>query len=147
MKRIKGHEDYAITSCGRVWSFKSGSPKEISIRQRPDGYRDCTLDGKKFYVHKLVAEAYLPNPNGYDSVDHIVPVLKGGKDNVQNLQWMPMKANIVKEQGKKIRCIELDLYFNSQTEAAKHFGCCHQNISNCLRGKAKTACGYHWEVV
>ena len=25
-------------------------------------------------------------------------------------------------------------------------GCCHQNISNCLRGKAKTACGYHWEV-
>lgn len=47
----------------------------------------------------------------------------------------------------QIRCVELNLDFPSQTAAAEYMGCCHQNISNCLRGKTKTACGYHWEVI
>lgn len=145
MKRIKDHEDYGITSCGKVFSFKRKTPKEISIRQRKDGYRDCTIDGKKFYVHRLVAEAYLPNPQGFKEVDHIIPVLKGGRDNLQNLQWISSKDNVIKDQGKKIRCVETGQIFKSQKEAAEAMGCCHQNISNCLRGKAKTACGYHWE--
>ena len=51
-----------------------------------------------------------------------------------------------KGKGKvKIYCVELDKYFDTVTEASKFIGCTKQNISNVLKGKGRTAGGYHWE--
>lgn len=145
---IEGFDGYYITSCGKVWSYKSN--KFIAINRGKGGYLQVSMydnNGKlrTKQIHRLVALAYIPNPDNLRTVDHI----DNNKEHnyINNLQWMTDKDNIVKERGKKIRCIELNMEFKSQTEAAKYFNCCHQNISNCLRGKAKTACGYHWEVV
>lgn len=44
----------------------------------------------------------------------------------------------------KVYCIELDMYFESVTEASEFVGCSKSNISSVLRGKSKTAKGYHW---
>jgi len=73
MKDIIGYEKlYAITSCGRVWSYKRN---KFLSSEKVNGYERVTLckDGKRkhFLIHRLVAEAYIPNPNSYDTVDHI----------------------------------------------------------------------------
>ena len=148
MKDIKDYEGlYAITSCGRIWSYRR--KKFLAPRKNKYGYLQAVLckDGihKTVRIHRLVAEAYIPNPNNLPQVDHI----DGNKEHnwINNLQWMTNKDNTTKAKGKKIRCVELNMEFKSQTEAAEYFGCNHQNISQCLNGRAKTACGYHWEVI
>ena len=44
----------------------------------------------------------------------------------------------------KVYCVELDMVFNTITEASKFVGCSHGNISSVLIGRRKTAGGYHW---
>ena len=44
----------------------------------------------------------------------------------------------------KVYCVELDMVFNTVSEASKFVGCNNRNISNVLRGRRKTAGGYHW---
>lgn len=80
-------------------------------------------------------------------VDHIIPVSKGGKNNVQNLQWISKEDNLKKAHSKKIRCVELDRIFSSQKEAAAELGLDQGNISRVCRGKANTTGGYHFEFV
>lgn len=74
MKDIIGYEGlYSITSCGKVWSYKS--KKFLKSCNNNKGYlfvrlcKNGKIENKK--IHRLVAEAYLPNPNNYDTVDHI----------------------------------------------------------------------------
>ena len=98
-------------------------------------------------IHRLVAEAYLPNPNNLPEVDHIISVSKGGKDNVQNLQWITKKDNIKKAVCKKIHCLENDKIYESQTQAARELGLDQGNISKVCRGIHKQTGGYHFEFV
>lgn len=145
MKQIENFSNYGITSCGRIWSYKR---KQWCKESESKGYKFCSLyddNGNKrtVLIHRAVALAYLPNPDNLRTVDHIDG--NTSHNYLNNLQWMSDKDNITKSQGKRIRCIETGQIFKSQKEAAEVMGCCHQNISNCLRGKAKTACGYHWE--
>lgn len=46
--------------------------------------------------------------------------------------------------GRKIYCVELDMYFDSQIEATNFIGCKSGNLYDVLNGNTKTACGYHW---
>lgn len=74
MRDIPGYEGlYAITSCGKVWSHRNKKFLKPDINGR--GYHRVVLskngETKRFLVHRLVAEAYIPNPNNYDTVDHI----------------------------------------------------------------------------
>ena len=48
-------------------------------------------------------------------------------------------------RARKVYCVELDMTFDTMTEASKYVGCSQGNISNVLTGRAKTAGGYHWE--
>ena len=146
MKDIKGYEkEYAITSCGKVWSYKSNKFLSPGITE---GYHQVGLmkNGKRkyFYIHRLVAEAYIPNPNGYDTVDHI----DGDKAHnyPNNLQWLPNIDNVKKTQGQKVRCVETNEVFNSMTDAAKHYGVTKGAISAAIKKAGKSA-GYHWEKI
>ena len=75
---VKGYPNYLIYDDGRVWSkprqgARSGFMKSCPTR---DGYlhirlRDGNRQRKNFYVHRLVAQHYIPNPNNYETVDHI----------------------------------------------------------------------------
>lgn len=145
MKDIKGYEGlYAVTSCGKVWSYKS--KKFLSPGVNGQGYHQVVLvkDGKPkhFYIHRLVAEAYIPNPNGYDTVDHI----DGDKSHnyLNNLQWLSRKDNVKKANCQKVRCVETNEIFNSMTDAAKHYGVTGGAISAAIRNAGRSV-GYHWE--
>lgn len=148
MKDVKNFEgQYAITSCGKVWSYKS--KKFLKPRKMKNGYLCVKLckngERKDFLVHRLVAEAYIENPNGFETVDHI----DGNKEHnyIKNLQWMTRGDNVAKAKNKPVRCLETGEVFDSMIIAAKEKGLHIQNISAVCLGNRKTAGGYHWEVV
>ena len=61
------------------------------------GYRVVSLckngKWKNFHIHRLVAEAFIQNPNNFPEIDHIIPVRNGGTDDVSNLRWVTKKMN------------------------------------------------------
>ena len=92
MKEIKGFPDYFVTKDGKVYSKKSGKLKEL----RPCGtrYKHVTLiNGQKKYpdIHRLVAEAYIPNPDNLPEVNHIDE--NKLNNHVDNLEWVTRTQN------------------------------------------------------
>ena len=147
MKDIKGYEGlYAVTSCGKVWSYKY--KKFLKPKNNGRGYLFVTLckDGKikNHKIHRLVAEAYIPNPDNLPQVDHI--------DNdkthnyVNNLQWITNRDNNRKSKNKPILQFDLDGNFICEWPSATDVGKEVQStICNCLNGRYKTAYGYIWK--
>ncbi len=88
----EGH--YMVSRCGRVYSVKRGG-RELSGTIDADGYLVVHLSvggsPKKEKVHRLVASVYVPNPNGYDTINHI----DGDKLNndASNLEWCTPELN------------------------------------------------------
>lgn len=86
---------YFVTQAGRVLSTKKPDSDPITwhkiAQYNGKGYRRVRLRGKTFKVHRLVAEAFLPNPDKLPYVIH----LDGDKNNnhVSNLQWSDKQTN------------------------------------------------------
>lgn len=107
-KEIKGYEGlYSISNKGRIMNIKRGRIKAYGMSRQ---YRNVSLckNGKMkaFTVHRLVAEAFIPNPLNKDQVDHIDtnPL----NNEVTNLRWCNGKENnrnpltrVHKSQSKK----------------------------------------------
>lgn len=94
MKDIKGYEgQYAITDNGEVWSYKR---KNFMKPYKQNGYLLVRLfkDGnyKNYRIHRLVAEAYLPNPNNLPEVHHINGIRNDNR--VDNLNWVSKEDNL-----------------------------------------------------
>lgn len=153
MKDIKGFEGkYAITSCGKVWSHKRQAFLKPYDNGR--GYLKVSLykNGIRhaYFLQRLVAEAYIPNddPEHKTQVNH---KSENKYDNsVNNLEWLSQIDNCnygTRNQrlSKPVYCVELDRVFKSQTEAAAFINKKISSINNCVRGRTKTAGGYHWE--
>lgn len=90
---VQDFENYLISTLGNVKTV-NGKPKKIVYDNK--GYGRVELwknnKGKKFRVHRLVAETFIPNPLGKEQVNHI----DGNKKNncVSNLEWVTPKENI-----------------------------------------------------
>ena len=147
MKDIAGYEGiYAVTSCGKVWSYKY--KKFLTPTDNGHGYLRVNLwkNGKMkhFVVHRLVAEAYIPNPENLPQVDHI----DGNKmhNYLNNLQWITNKDNCRKSNNKPILQYDLDGNFIREWECAYDVGKeVQSNIVTCLKGRSKSAYGYIWK--
>ena len=147
MKDIKGYEGiYGITSCGKVWSYKNECfLKPISNKK---GYMRVNLckDGKvkSYKIHRLVAEAYIPNPDNLPQVDHIDE--NKTHNYVNNLQWITNRNNCRKSNNKPILQYDLDGNFIREWECAYDVGkVAVKNINHCLNGRTKSAYGYIWK--
>ena len=151
INEIKGFEEfegYGITSCGRVWSFKTNRFLKPGKDKR--GYLLVRLaDGrgqeKTVRIHRLVALAYIPNPNNYDTVDHIDNCKE--HNYINNLQWMTRGDNKSKSWSKAVYCVELDRTFKSGAEAARELGLHTSNVCNVCNGKRNKTGGYHFKFV
>ena len=157
MKDIKGYEGlYAITEEGQVWSYYS--KRFIKPHIRSNGYLQVLLSKggikKSYKVHRLVAQAYLPNPDNLPEVNHI----DEDKTNncVNNLEWCSHEYNLNYGQHnekisnslkKRCLCVELNKEFNSINEAGLFIKRNPSGVSAALNGKQKTAGGYHWQYI
>ena len=155
MKDIQGYEGlYAITEDGKVWSYKSN--RFLKPYKNSGGYLRVALTKdwvkKQFTVHRLVAEAYIPNPENKPQVNHKDENKEN--NNVDNLEWMTAKENNnygtrtqrateTFKSGNAIYCEELDKVFNGYHEAARELNTTVQSIVAVCRGNQLTVSGYH----
>lgn len=95
-KKIKNYEHYEIDEEGNVYNLLTGKKLQGSIGENGYKYYRLSKSNKKkmYYAHRLVAEAFIPNPNQYPVVNHI----DGNKLNnsVTNLEWTTYSDNIEK---------------------------------------------------
>ena len=94
-KQIVGYEGhYQISDGGVVWSDKSGHALKAAPNKQVE-YLQVSLwkenFGTSFYVHRLVATHFIPNPLGLPEVNHI----DGDRhnNNVSNLEWVTSSGN------------------------------------------------------
>lgn len=73
-------------------------PKELKIRYTPTGYcrvymrRDSSGKREDVYIHRIIAELFIPNPNHYSDVNH--KDCNPQNNNVENLEWMTHQQNL-----------------------------------------------------
>lgn len=148
---------YQVSNLGNVKSIKRNVI--LKPNSHTKGYLKVHLykGGVKSakYIHRLVAESFIPNPKNYLQVNHKD---ENKKNNiVDNLEWCDVVYNVnygsgVNRRSKVIskKVMQLDLngniikIWNSISETNK-YGFYHQNIIACCKGRLKTHRGYLWK--
>ena len=158
---------YLISDDGKVFSTRSN--KILSTQVQPNGYHriELNIDGvpRREFIHRLVAEAFIPNPNNYPIINHKDE--NPANNHADNLEWCTFEYNsnygTCQEKIKLHRKIidgyehvqsktvkQFDLQgnfireFGSCGTAAKETGLDARSISKCASGKLKQYAGYGW---
>lgn len=155
-KEIEGYENYLIYPDGRVWSkyrnkfMKQSDKKNYYCVSLVNGAKRKTLA-----VHRLVAKAFIPNPNNLPEINHIDEDTHNNC--VDNLEWCTRIYNQNYGTRKErlsvshsipviqIKNGEIINEFNSAKEAAKITGFNQSNITRACQGKRKTIGGCTWK--
>ena len=145
---------YQVSNTGKVKSLNyrnTGKEKIMKPQDNGKGYLFVQLckDGKveNCRINRLVAQAFLPNPNNLPEVNH---KNEDKTDNrVENLEWCTTQYNVEYSQGKAVIGINkisgLIVEFPSAKEASRQMGISQGNITMCCQGKRyKSAGGFYW---
>lgn len=154
-KPVVGFEKfYTVNADGDVMSLRTGKIRK-PVYNPANGYNMIVLCGdhikKTMCIHRIVAKAFVDNPNGYECINH--------KDenklnnNAANLEWCTKAYNNT-YNGKTQRCCKAVVQKDPKTGAetvwksarmAHDAGIANfKNISACCRGLRKIAGGYEW---
>lgn len=159
-REVKEYANYEVNQFGEIRHKKR--KKILKPRSNNGGYQyvNFKINGKNtnFAVHRIVANAFIPNPNGYTEVNH--KDYDKTNNYVNNLEWVSSSQNkqhsYLKKENKKSRGKAVNQYtkdgvfiktFETITDAAEELGCCVAAISNCCLGRAKTSQGFRWSFV
>ena len=156
-KAIENYEGYyEISNFGNVRNSRTG--RTLKLNDRGNGYFCCTLSKnnirKNQSVHRLVAKAFIDNPEGKQEVNHI----DGNKFNnhVDNLEWTTRSENETHamnnglcKYNKPVIATNVatgeSIEFRSVHQAAQHFGMYKRCVEAVLSGQRKTHHGYTFE--
>lgn len=148
--------NYSISSEGQV---RNDLTNRILKQQIQNGYCHCTLSvdkkPKRCRVHRLVAIAFIDNPENKEFVNH----KDGNRQNnkVDNLEWVTPSENTkhaiqtgLTTSGKKRAVVQYSLegkqmmVFNSLADAERETGVLNSKISLACQRKRRTAGDYQW---
>lgn len=166
-KDIPGYKGlYQISSLGQVLSKARFDAMGRYVNEKirrlaadKDGYLQVVLNKngvkKTFKVHRLVAEAFIPNPHNYPQINHKDENVKNNE--ASNLEWCTAKYNCnygghtakqILTTSKPVLQFDLHNHFvkrwPSTAEAGRH-GFNQGSISNCCNGRQRTAYGFIWK--
>ena len=165
-KDIPGYDGkYKISNYGNVYS--EYVKRNLILGTEKGGHRTVSLrigEEKKLYqVHRLVAQAFIPNPENKSFVLHKVGVNVGGTDHVSNLYWGDHIENM-KDRKKEgyhskqaeeklgrpvlqidLKTKEIIMEHSSISSAARYLNKPAQNICAVCRGERLSAYGYFWK--
>ena len=158
-KPVVGYEGlYEVSNWGRVKSLNynhTGKGKIIKYQKTKHGYLQVGLwkNGKckKYAVHRLVAQVFIPNPNNLPCVNHKD---ENEQNNVvSNLEWCTHEYNNrygtrIERTSKPILQYTLDGEFVREWKSTAE--CCRNgfnqgHVAACCRGERKTHKGFLWE--
>lgn len=154
-KDIPGYEGfYQVSDLGRVRRTKSG--RVLKPHYNGHGYIQALLskrgERKHKAVHRLVASAFIPNPEGKPQINH-----KNGvkSDNtVSNLEWCTASENLTHRhrvlglpgcRSKKVVCLETGVVYPSAKAAAEAIGVNRTAVAQCCLGTQKTSKKLHFK--
>lgn len=170
--KIKGYENYEVRPNGEVVNVKTG--KILKQYKTRNGYMQVALyekhKQKRFYVHRLVAEAFIPNPYNLPQVNHIdedktnnfVFLNEDGSvdEGKSNLEWCTNEYNsnygtrterIINSNKKTVYQYTLDGQFLKEWKSLKEIehilGYSSSNISSCCNNKLKHSYGFRWSFI
>ena len=172
-KKVDGYPNYEVSNLGNVRSLnyhREGESKILKTSLNNKGYLYITLckEGKtkRYFVHRLVAQAFLDNPNNLPQVNHKDE--DKTNNHVSNIEYCDAKYNMnygtridrqkqntINKQGKEcnyskpINQYSKDNVFIKRWDCAsdvkRELGFSNSNICLCLRGKRKSCGGYIWK--
>lgn len=153
---VDGYERYSINEYGIVKNNETGMI--LLPTKNKAGYLTVCLYNevkKTVRIHRLVAQAFIPNPENKPFINHKNGIKTDNR--VCNLEWVTSSENNLHKcrvLGKKstnepnpkiaVRCVETGETFKSMSDASKKYKTQPIHISECCRGKRKTAGGLHW---
>ena len=167
--KINGHINYSVSKNGEIRNDTTGKIKSSRCNRHGYPVVDLYMNGQRqtIPVHRLVANAFVSNPDNKSQVNHI----DGNKKNniADNLEWCTASENMkhsfntglskpnkgmlgrknpnAGRHGKPIRIIETGEVFNSISECEKFINGNNRHICDCLSGRQKTHRGYHFEYI
>lgn len=151
-KDIAGFEDkYEVSSLGNVRNKITGRLLKPGRTNRGYLFVNLCKDGiSKFKsIHRLVAQAFLPNPDNKPQINH--KDKNRSNNNVDNLEFCTSQYNVDYSVSKPVNQYSLDgrlLYtYKSTMEAERQTGVPHQNICQCCLGKRLSAGDFIWKFV
>ena len=163
-----GFHNYTVTDDGRVFSLnyhRSGKKKEMKPNKDKKGYNriELFIEGKckSFFVHRLVALAFLPNHDNLPLINHKDENPLNNK--IDNLEWCDYSYNNTygtrlervsktqlnrKDQSKPVKQFTKDGVFIKEypsiKEAERQNGLCKSNIIKVCKGEKFSCGGYIW---
>jgi len=170
-KDIEGYEgEYMVSNLGNVkslprmsWNghvyfYKEG---KVLAPRTATNYSRVGLSGKDYYIHRLAAQAFIPNPNNYPQINHKDENKRN--NNIDNLEWCTQKYNNsygtkcqrcadklrgITRNNKPVRQYskggELINTFISAFEAMANTNINNASIGKVANGKKDQAGGYVW---
>ena len=160
--KITGYENYEVRPNGEVVNIKTGKVLK-PCKNAGDYFQVClNKNGKQknFYIHRLVAQAFIPNPDNLPCVNHKDE--NKTNNNVENLEWCTHEYNVnygtgiersakAKINGKRSKTVlqllkdgSLVCVWPSASEVERQLHFNKGNISSCCKGRRHSAHGYKW---